>query len=216
MVKTKSPIVVVNFKNHLDGMEVLRLAKKIERAYENAIVCVPAVYLREISSNTKLKVYAQHINDKDSGSTTGYLTAQSVSAVGARGTLLNHSEHKVPYSVLHNLIKRCDEEGLESIVCIESPSEVRRISRWHYKPYAIAYEDPILIGSGKSVTTYNTRGMIKFVEVMEKYGHGIIPLCGAGISKWRDVEESMTLGCDGVLVASAITKAKRPEKFFGK
>ena len=213
MVNEKNPLIVVNFKNHKVGKDVLNLSKIIQKKYPEAIVCVPSVNIFEISKNTKLNVFAQHINDKDDGSTTGFVTVESIKSVGAKGTLLNHSEHKLPFSVLHNLIKRCNEKNLKAIVCLESLSDVKWILRQHHKPYAIAYEDVKLIGSGKSVTTYNPRNIKKFIKIM-KHHPGIIPLCGAGISNWKDVKEAQKLGCKGVLVATAITKAKNPEKFF--
>ncbi len=213
MVNDKNPLIIVNFKNHLVGKEVLNLSKIIQKKYPEAIVCVPALNISDVSKNTRLKVFAQHINDKDSGSTTGFVTAQAVKASGANGTLLNHSEHKVAYSVLHNLIKRCNENNLKSIVCAENLRDVKWILKQHQRPYAIAYEDQKLIGTLKSVTTYNPKNIKKFIKILKNHPT-IIPLCGAGIASWKDVKEAVNIGCKGVLVATAITKSKNPEKFF--
>ena len=207
-------LIVVNFKNYKQGKDVLDLAKKIEKATKgkDVVVCVPATDIHVVYSQTKLKVFSQHINDKDIGSTTGFVTAESVKAVGASGTLLNHSEHRIHFEVIHRIMKRCERARLKVIFCVESISEVKKIKRWQLKPYAIAYEDRKLIGSGKSITNYKSRKVEKFARLLK--GSGIKALCGAGISSSKDVESAKELGCDGVLVASAITKSKNVEKFF--
>ena len=95
-------MIVVNFKNYKQGKDVLDLAKKIEKATKgkDVVVCVPATDIHVVYSQTKLNVFAQHVNNKDVGSTTGFVTAESVKAVGASGTLLNHFEHRIPFPCL--------------------------------------------------------------------------------------------------------------------
>ena len=207
-------MIVVNFKNYKQGKDVLDLAKKIEKATKgkDVIVCVPATDIHVIFSQTKLNVFAQHINNKDVGNTTGFVTAEAVKSVGASGTLLNHSEHKIPFNVLREIMERCKKNGLKTLVCVESIGEAKRVMRFKIKPWAIAYEDGKLIGSGNSITKYKSKKVEKFARLLK--GSGIKSLCGAGISSSKDVESAKELGCDGVLVASAIMKAKNVEKFF--
>ena len=52
-------IIVVNFKTYQQGKNALKLTKLIELVDKNAIVCVQATDISEISKKTKLKVYAQ-------------------------------------------------------------------------------------------------------------------------------------------------------------
>jgi len=207
-------MIVVNFKNYKQGKDVLDLAKKIEKATKgkDVVVCVPATDIHVVYSQTKLNVFAQHVNNKDVGSTTGSVTAESVKAVGASGTLLNHSEHRIPFSVLKKIMEKCGKNGLKTLVCVESIGEAKKIMRFKIKLWAIAYEDRKLIGSGKSITNYKSRKVEKFARLLK--GSGIKALCGAGISSSKDVESAKELGCDGVLVASAIMKAKNVENFF--
>ena len=80
------------------------------------------------------------------------------------------------------------------------------------KPYAIAFEDPKLVGSGKSITSYNAKNVLKFSKLLKSTK--IIPLCGAGISSLDDIKESKKLGCKGVLISSSIAKVNKPDKLL--
>ena len=79
-------------------------------------------------------------------------------------------------------------------------------------PYAIAFEDPKLVGSGKSITQYRSSDVKKFAELFKN--SKIIPLCGAGINSADDAKEAYALGCKGVLIASAIANVNKPEKLL--
>lgn len=207
-------MIIINFKNYKQGKDVLELAKKIEKAAKgkDVIVCVPATDIHVIFSQTRLNVFAQHVNNKDAGSTTGFVTAENVADVGASGTLLNHSEHRIPFNVLREIMERCKRNGLKTLVCVESIREAKKVMRFKSRPWAIAYEERKLIGSGKSITKYKSKKVKKFTSLLN--GSGIKSLCGAGISSSKDVESARELGCDGVLVASVIVKARNIEKFF--
>lgn len=209
-------MIVVNFKNYKFGDDVLRIVKLIQKnkKIKNPIVCVSAPDIRLIASKTKLTVFAQHINDKPNGKTTGFLVTEAVKAAGAKGTLLNHSEHKLYSQNVGNLVKRCSEIGLKVILCVSSMRELRKYIKLN--PYAMAFEDPKLIATGKSITTHNSRAIKKFVEKIKKSNSKIIPLCGAGISTAEDYKEALALGCKGVLVSSAVANSRNPNTFLKK
>lgn len=195
-------VVVVNFKNYVFGKKTLAIAKKIERVNRKVIVAVPTIDIEEIVSKTKLKVYAQHVDYVSGNKTTGYILPESVKAVGGKGMLINHSEHKIPFREVKLTVERCKKLKLETVVCVSKLSNVKKIMK--LKPMAIAFEDPKLISSGKSITKYNPKAVEKFVSLLK--GNKIIPLCGAGISSKEDIVESKKLGCKGVLVSSAVVK----------
>lgn len=205
-------LIVINFKNYKTGKQVLELAKKIEKYIPKAIVTVPAVNIKEIAEKTKLKVYAQHVSPFRKGSATGYVIPDAVKAAGAFGTLLNHSEHKIINSKLKEIVELSKKAKLKLIICTSNINEVRKIKS--LKPYAIAFESPELISTGKSITKYNPKAIKEFVSVLK--GTKIIPLCGAGINSARDVLEAEKLGCKGVLIASAIANSKNPEKVLNE
>jgi len=199
---------IINTKNYKYGNELLTLAHKIQKYTPKAIICVPATEIAAISKHTKLKVYAQHVGfSEQSKRGTGYVTPEAVKHSGAKGTLLNHSEHKLSFSNLKRTVNDCKKIGLHTIVCVPNLSEARKIKA--LKPYAIAYEDPKLVASGKSIANYKAEEILKFVKLLEN--SEIIPLCGAGISDENDVKAALMLGCEGVLIASAIANSKNPE-----
>lgn len=205
-------MIVINFKNYKTGKQALDLAKKIERYCKNAVVCVAAIDISNISEKTKLRVFAQHVSYYEPGRATGFVIPEFIKHVGASGSLLNHSEHKVPLSVIKKTMKHANKIGLKLIVCASSVTEARKIKQLQPKPFAIAYEDPHLVSSGKSITKFKTKDVVRFAKLLK--GSGIIALCGAGINSKEDVAAAKKLGCKGVLIASAIVKAKRPEKLL--
>ena len=201
-------MIVVNFKNYKFGSDVLKLAKRIEKLDKKAIVAVPSVNIKEVAEKTKLKVYAQHIDSPASPEkSTGYVTAKAIEKAGAKGSLLNHSEHKLVN--VQAPLGDLQERKLKGIVCVSTLREAKELKS--LKPEFMAFEDPELIATGKSITQYKSGDIKKFVSLLK--GSGITPLCGAGISIKKDVAEAKRLGCKGVLVASAVAK-KNPEKFF--
>ena len=205
-------MIIINFKNYKTGQDALKLARLIQKYDKKAIVAMPAQDIENISENTKLKVFAQHIDAIESEKATGFLSAKTIKQDGAQGTILNHSEHQIPFNILKKTLKICKKHGLKTLVCTKSVKEVKKIVK--LKPWAIAFEDPYLIGTGKSITKYQTKNILKFIKLFKRTK--IIPVCGAGISTANDVKAAYKLGCKGVLIASAIAgkSYKKAEKLL--
>ncbi|MFH1376610.1 MAG: triose-phosphate isomerase [Candidatus Woesearchaeota archaeon] len=203
-------MIIINFKNYKRGKETLKLAKLIEKINKNIIVAVPSGDLEEVSKKTKLKVYAQHVDYREPGKGTGYVIPEELKSLKVKGSIINHSEHRIPKQAIKKTIQRLKKLKLKSIVCAKNLKEVKEFKK--LKPYAIAYEDPKLISTKKSITEYNKESVIKFSKLLKNTK--IIPICGAGINKKEDIEEAKKLGCKGVLIASAIANVKNPEKLL--
>ena len=99
-------MIIINFKNYKIGKEVINLAKIIERYSRNAIIAVPQTELRECVKETRIRVFAQHLDFEQKGRGTGKIVLESLIDAGALGSLLNHSENKVPFSSIFKTIKR--------------------------------------------------------------------------------------------------------------
>ena len=203
-------MIVINFKNYVYGQKSLKLAKKIGTILPNAIVAVPSVDLHCISRHTKLKIFAQHVDFHEKGKTTGFLIPEAAKSHGASGTLLNHSEHKLKFDELKKTMLRCKKVSLKVIVCAANLIEVKKIKKLN--PFAIAFEDPKLISTGKSITKYKTNELREFVSLLKNTK--ITPLCGAGINSKNDYLEALNIGCKGILVSSVIANSKNPEIFL--
>ena len=203
-------MIIVNFKNYKTGRDVLKLAKKIQKSNKKIIVAVPAVNIMEVAEKTCLRIYAQHVDYSNSKKSTGFITPDSIKSAGAWGTLLNHYEHQVPFDMLKKIIDECKKNKLEIAVCASSIYEVKKLIK--LRPDYIAYEDPKIISTSKSITRYNKKSVKKFVKILKKTK--IIPLCGAGINSIGDYHEALKLGCVGVLISSAIANSKNQNKFL--
>ena len=203
-------MIIINTKNYKTRPALLKLAKLIEKYLPKAIIAVPATDISYITSHTRLNVIAQHVDNKESGRTTGYVLAESIKAHGAIGTLLNHSEHHLHGDILKETLSRCHKLKLKTFVCVHDVSAANVVKSLH--PTAIAYEDPSLIGTGKPITFYQSNSLREFVSSLKN--NKIIPICGAGISSAEDVKAAQALGCKGVLIASAIANTSNPEKLL--
>lgn len=205
-------MIFVNFKTYQQGTgeEAVKLAeicRGVEK--ETAVKVIPIAQAVDIFRLTSqgFEVWTQHIDDIDFGPNTGQMLPQAVVTAGAKGTLLNHSENKLPVEVINDILKRCQTLKLKVLACSDSLEEANQISK--ARPDLIAYEPPEFIGSRvASVSTAKT-GVIKdFVSEIRD-----IPiLVGAGIHSRKDVETALKLGAVGVLVATDVVKAKNPKE----
>lgn len=203
-------MIVINLKNYKTGKEVVALAKLIRKHLPKAMVAPPALDLQAVAQKTNTKIISQHVSLHTNGRATGHIIPQHVKAIGAKGTLLNHSEHRLPYEEIKKTIKECNRINLKVILCAETVAEAKKFMK--LKPYAIAFEDKKLVGSGKSITQYKARDVKTFARLLKRTR--IIPLCGAGIATAQDVKAAKELGCEGVLIASAIANTKNPKKLL--
>ena len=199
------PIVVVNFKTYKQGEKAIRLAKQIEKINKNIILGVQASDVYEIAKKTKLKVYAQHVDYFKPGKHTGFILPEAVKKDRAKGSFLNHSEHKLSFRILKKTMKRCKQVGLKTLVFASTLKEAKKIKR--LKPNYLVIEPPELVGGKKSVSKTKP----ELIEKMKKKLKMKF-LVGAGINSSEDVKIAMKLGASGIAISSAITKAKNPGK----
>lgn len=199
------PVIVINFKTYKSGKEVLKLAKALEKVDKDTIVGISACDLYNVTHNTKLKVYSQHVDYFSPGRYTGYILPEAVKATGATGVFLNHSEHKINFDVLEKTVKRCKEVGLKILVFAGDVIEAKKIEGLN--PDYIAVEPPELVGGNISVSTARPELISNVARnIRSKF------LVGAGIKNYNDVKKSMELGASGIAISSAVTTAQNPAK----
>ncbi|MFH1637265.1 MAG: triose-phosphate isomerase [Candidatus Woesearchaeota archaeon] len=208
------PLIFLNFKAYEQGTagNAERLAviagKVAKEKMAEVILIVQNSDIFRVSQKVGIPVYAQHADEEGYGSRTGHEVLEVLKANGASGVMLNHSECRIPMEKIKKVIERCREVGMAVLVCAPSVEDAVEISK--LEPDYVAYEDPELIGSGKSVTEYSPKAVEDFVEKVK--GFSAVPLCGAGISTGEDVKAAVKLGTKGVLLASGFVKAEDPEK----
>lgn len=209
MKDIKEPILVINLKTYPEGTgkHALALLKASEEtSHNNVILAAQAVDIRELSQQSKVPIFAQHIDPVEEGNRTGSITPQGVKDAGAKGTLINHSEHRIPEEQIKKTIELCKKHELKSIVCAESPEEAEKLSK--YEPDYIAIEPPELIGGNISVSEAKPEVITDTVDRTKNTK----VLCGAGVKTENDSKIAVKLGSKGLLVASGIVKAKDQKK----
>lgn len=215
-MQSNEPVIAVNFKTYQEavGPRAVALAKACEAIAEETgfsiVVAPPMPDLAAVVSSVSIPVYSQHADDVRPGGTTGHVTPENVSASGAAGTLLNHSERRITIAHIEALVGRCRALGLKTIVCTNNIGVTKACAA--FEPDFVAIEPPELIGGEVSVTAANPGIVSDSVEAAKTVSADVRVLCGAGVKTGADVAKAIELGTDGVLLASGVVKAADPAK----
>jgi triosephosphate isomerase len=208
-------MILVNFKTFEEGSgeKALHLVSIIDEVAKGTqIPIIPAVQVIDLESVVRVArspVWVQNIDPITYGAHTGQTLAEEALHIGARGTLLNHSENKyedrekLKYAIIH-----AQTIGLEVLVFASSIEELKLILK--LKPNYASYEPPEFIGS---TSTSVAKAKPEIIAKAAKLCQGaLIPLIvGAGIRTQEDVATSVKLGATGVAVATNIVKATDPK-----
>lgn len=215
----ESILFIINFKNYeeISAGNSLRLAKaasKIAKKYKIKIVVCPPQHLISEVAKLPVTVFSQHIDTSKVGSTTGFIVPELLKKSRVRGSLINHSEHRISSQDIEQLVLRLKSLNMTSVICVKNVSEAKKYAKLN--PNYIAIEPPELIGSGKAVSKERPEVITNSVKAVKDAKNSTRLLCGAGIVTGDDVSKALDLGADGILVASGIVKAKNWEKTIGE
>jgi triosephosphate isomerase len=210
------PLILLNLKTYEQSMgqqaiDFARIAERVNEKTGISIAIAPqTIDIPAITVSCETPVFAQHIDPVFYGKYTGHTLPEAIAEAGAYGTLLNHSEHKIPLEVVEASIKRAKDVDLVTVVCADTVETVKKIAL--LGPDAIAIEPPELIGSGISVSTAQPEIVSGSVAAVKSINPNVKVLCGAGITNGDDACAALELGAKGILVASGVVKAKDPYK----
>lgn len=207
------PIIIVNFKCYPRGTGEEAVAVAQACKDHGAWAAVQAVDIRSVAA-TRVRTLAQHVDPVGFGAHTGAVLPEAIVAAGAWGTLLNHSERRLPPDAVAATVARCKEAGLVVVLCVESVEEG--------KLYAdlgadyLAVELPELIGGDVSIVSADPEIVRRSVQEL---GSNVI--IGAGIASREDIVRGVELGAAGFLPASAVMKkandpAQKIAELYGK
>lgn len=205
------PTIMVNFKTYAQASgeqarTLAKLAKEVATQTNKSIAICPQAPDLYFAAQQDIPVLAQHFNSEEPGSHTGKISIKSLKENGCTGSLLNHSENRIPPEEITKLIHQLREAKLISVVCVQDVEEAEALAK--LKPDIIAIEPPALIGGDVSVTSADPAIVADAVAAVHKVDKEIAVLCGAGVKTSEDVAKAIELGAAGVLVASGVTKAK--------
>jgi len=217
MLKFQSKMFVINCKNYeeIAGDNILKFVKTVEKVskkYGVKIAVAPPQHLIGVVSKSKIPIISQHVDVSKIGSTTGFVVPELLKKSGVRGSLINHSEHRISSKDVSLLVTKMRDLKMISIVCVKDVSEAKKYSKLN--PDYIAIEPPELIGSGKAVSKEKPDLIIKAASAIKGANNKTKLLCGAGIVSGEDVSAAISLGSKGILVASGIVKAKNWKKII--
>ena len=208
------PLIVVNFKTYETAMgaKAVELAKAMERASNSNVRMVAVVSAFDLHSVQQaaptLEIWSQHLDPVGKGSFTGWLQPDNAIERGAKGTIINHAEHKVNIEHVKELMNQLPN-SFPICACAADVNEAHQLAE--LGPTFIAVEPPELIGGDISVTTADPTIVSDTVTAVQSINPDVRVLCGAGVKDGDDVRTAVELGAHGVLLASGVTKAKNVE-----
>ena len=210
---------IINCKNYeeISGDKIkkfIKIAEQVSKKYKVKIAISPPQHLIGLVANSSIPILAQHIDDSKIGSTTGYIIPELLKKSKVKGSLINHSEHRISNKEIEKLVLKLKELKMISIVCVKDVAEVKKYLK--INPDFIAIEPPELIGSGKAISTEKPDLIQKAASIVNDSKNKTKLLCGAGIVSGEDVAKSIELGSKGILVASGIIKAKNWNKIISE
>ncbi len=205
-------LIVVNFKTYQEahGVAAEELAMIMQDIVTDArmIAVVSAFDLSSVvSAAPNLEVWTQHLDPINFGSNTGWLHPETAICRGAKGTLINHAEHKVSIEHIAMLLDSVPED-FTVCACAADIDEARALSA--LEPNYVAVEPPELIGGEISVTTADPDIVSGTAAAIREISKEVGILCGAGVKNGEDVATAINLGTSGVLLASGVTKVNDP------
>ena len=210
---------IINCKNYeeISGDKIkkfIKIAEQVSKKHKIKIAISPPQHLIGLVANSSIPILAQHIDDSKIGSTTGYIIPELLKKSKVKGSLINHSEHRISSKEIEKLVSKLKELKMISIVCVKDVAEVKKYLK--INPDFIAIEPPELIGSGKAISTEKPDLIQKAARIVNDSKNKTKLLCGAGIVSGEDVAKSIELGSKGILVASGIIKAKNWNKIISE
>ncbi len=212
-------MLFINFKIYKQtfgqgAVDLAKICKKV--ADKTGVKIIPVVSALDLRAVKEIcdQAWLQHVDIHFQGKHTGYISPLAAPAAGADGTLLNHSEHKIPPGQIRQILSGFENSKIENckfkfMVCFKTKGQVKNwLKSIEPKPDFVAYEPPELIGGNVSVSQAQPEVIKRIVKMLPD--HNII--VGAGVKTKEDVRKCIELGAKGVLVSSGVVKVDNPEK----
>ena len=203
-------VIVINFKTYREatGFRAVKLAQMCRRVQEETKVrIVAAVQVADLRNcvETGAECWVQHVDTVEQGKKTGGITGEDGEEAGSRGTLLNHSEHRLEFDLVKSIADQTRGMAFELCLCAADENEAAQLDK--LEPNYIAYEPPELIGSREKSVASEKPEIIQKVVLSTKCK----VLIGAGVHSPEDVKVGLKLGAKGELLATDVVLAEDPE-----
>lgn len=241
----RKKIAAGNWKMNTNIQEGIKLAetlnnfaKNLNNSGKEIIIATPFTHLHSILKvvdTNKISVSAQNCAAWEKGAYTGEVSAEMLSSIGIKHTILGHSERRQYFNetneTLYTKVKLCLKNSIIPIFCIgEKLSEresnihfevikkqltegIFELSPEDFSKIIIAYEPIWAIGTGKTATPAQAQEIHNFIRklITEKYGVTIANetsiLYGGSCNAANAKELFSQPDVDGGLVGGASLKA---------
>ena len=200
----RAPFFETSVKNYIYGDAVLEYAKVADAAAIefdiDVIFVAPYTEIRRVSENTeRIIVFAPYMDALRPGRGLTEILPEAVSAAGAKGVVLNHSERPMTLTALKKTIDRANELDLLTFVCADTISEAQAIAHLH--PDIMNPEPTELIGTGQ------VSGMRFVKDVIHP---NILVEQAAGITTAQQVYDFIMAGSEAAGSSSGILNSSEP------
>ncbi|MDD3679269.1 MAG: triose-phosphate isomerase [Candidatus Shapirobacteria bacterium] len=201
----------INFKTYPQGtgkraIELVKVCAKISSQEQVKIIpIVQTVDVFQVKEAVAGEIWVQHLDWQEPGQATGWINLEAVAEAGALGTLINHSEHRLPPGTIKQTLKRIKgfNKNFATMVCGGTLGQLKKLV--FTKPDYLAYEVKELIAGSASIAKSRPQSVRKAVALSREKK---IPLIiGAGINNSEDVFLAKKMGAQGVLISSAVVLA---------
>ncbi len=237
----RRPLIAGNWKMNKTGVEARETVARLRALLgdgelpADVAVCPPATALEataRAASGSAIRVLAQAVHEKASGAHTGEISAAMISAAGADGTLIGHSERRAAGETDDQVAARVRaalDAGLDVIVCCGESLDQREageteawltgqvtaalalVSADEVGSLAVAYEPIWAIGTGRTATpeiAQEACAHVRSVAGARLDGAALRVLYGGSVTPDTAAELLARPDIDGALVGGASLDAE--------
>ena len=214
-------LILVNLKMYFNSNEQIdSYIDKLKEEKENIIVFPSYIYLNKFVQNNFI-CGSQNISLHKNGSYTGEISASSIKDIGAKYTIIGHSEirkyFKETGSIINQKIKNALENNLKVVLCIGENikqnimdqtlevlnNQIKKALKDINDEIIISYEPVWAIGTGQTPTSEEIEKVSRYIKSLFKYDVKV--LYGGSVSEENIETLNQIKNIDGFLIGKAGT-----------
>lgn len=226
-------IIALNHKMNLNYDLVNEYIERINKVKtDNKIIIIPSfLYIEKFIKNTKYDIGSQNLSNELNGAFTGEVSSIQLNSIGAKYSLVGHSERRNLFhetdEIINEKTRQCLNHGITPIICVgETLSEHNndetlvkinnQISHAilglddlnEKKEIIIAYEPIYAIGTGKAPEVKEIEIVINHIyEVLSKYDNIDFKILYGGSVNKENIKKILDINkLDGVLIGTISSK----------
>lgn len=226
-------IIALNHKMNLNYDLVNEYIERINKVKtDNKIIIIPSyLYIETFIKNTKYDIGSQNLSNELNGAFTGEVSSIQLNSIGAKYSLVGHSERRNLFhetdEIINEKTRQCLNHGITPIICVgETLSEHNndetlvkinnQISHAilglddlnEKKEIIIAYEPIYAIGTGKAPEVQEIEIVINHIyEVLSKYDNIDFKILYGGSVNKENIKKILDINkLDGVLIGTISSK----------